>query len=139
ALPSARPPARLVTAELPGQALAKEPAAAPNLTVQPPARLVTAELPGQALAKEAAQCHGRFIQVGAFAEPARAQRVVAELHALQAMPVSLSAPAQDRLARVRLGPIPDPAAASAALDRLKQFGFPEAFIVAPAPQLPMPC
>jgi cell division septation protein DedD len=65
--------------------------------------------------------------------------MVAELHALQAMPVSLSTPGQDRLARVRLGPIPDPAAASAALDHLKQSGFAEAFIVAPAAAPSLPC
>ena len=37
----------------------------------------------QLVATAAAQCHGPFIQVGAFAEQARAQRVMAELHALQ--------------------------------------------------------
>jgi len=57
--------------------------------------------------------------------------VMAELHALQAMPVRLAIPAQDHLARVRLGPIADPSAVDATLDRLKRFGFPEAFVVAP--------
>jgi rare lipoprotein A len=104
-----------------------------------PAPLVTAAPPAQILAQEAAQCQGPFIQVGAFAEPARARRVVAELHGLEAMPVSLSTPGQDRLARVRLGPIPDPAAVSAALDRLKQSGFAGAFIVAPAAAPSTPC
>jgi rare lipoprotein A len=119
------------------------PAAAPGLeappAARPPAPLVTAAAPAQVLAQEAARCQGPFIQVGAFAEPARAQRVVAELHALQAMPVSLATPGQDRLARVRLGPIPDPAAVSAALDRLKQSGFAEAFIVVPAVAPSTPC
>jgi rare lipoprotein A len=93
----------------------------------------------QAVATEAARCQGEFIQVGAFAEPARAHRVAAEMYALQTMPVSLLTPAQDHLARVRLGPIPDPTTASAALDRLKRFGFSEAYIVSPEKQLPASC
>jgi rare lipoprotein A len=91
------------------------------------------------LAQAPARCHGRFIQVGAFAETARAERLAAELYGLQAMPVSLAGPAPDRLARVRLGPIPDPAAASAALDRLKRSGYSEAFIVTPAAEAPASC
>ena len=128
-------PARTCPAADPGP----RPGVSAPPAARPPAPLVTAAPPAQVLAQEAAQCQGPFIQVGAFAEPARAQRVVAELHALQAMPVSLSTPGQDRLARVRLGPIPDPAAASAALDRLKQSGFAEAFIVAPAAAPSTPC
>lgn len=120
----------------------------PDTEARPPTQLVAAPpstLPVAApsaapvIAMSAAQCHGKFIQVGAFAEPARARRVVAELHALQAMPVSLSEPAQDRLARVRLGPIPDSGTANATLDRLKRFGFFEAFIVAPEQEHPLPC
>lgn len=95
-------------------------------TPEPPTRPAP-----QVATTSAAQCRGPFIQVGAFAEPARAQRVMAKLHALQAMPVSLATPAQDHLARVRLGPMSDPSAAFATLDRLKQSGFSEAFIVAP--------
>ena len=94
-----------------------------------PAPVATPET--QLVASAAAQCQGPFIQVGAFAEPARAHRVVAQLHALQPMPVTLATLAQDQLARVRLGPIPDPAAANATLDRLKRSGFSEAFIITP--------
>jgi rare lipoprotein A len=83
------------------------------------------------VAPRVASCEVRFIQVGAFAEPARAQRVVAELQALRVVPVTLLAAPTDRLARVRLGPLPDVPTAGAALDRLKRSGFPEAFIVAP--------
>ena len=99
---------------------------APPPTSEPPAR------PAMPVVTAAAtQCHGPVIQVGAFAELARAHRVMAQLHTLQAMPVGLAAPAHDRLARVRLGPLPDPAMAHATLDRLKRSGFSEAFIVAP--------
>jgi cell division protein FtsN len=69
--------------------------------------------------------------VGAFAETARAHRVIAELNALQPMPVTLATLAQDQLARVRLGPIPDPTTAYATLDRLQRSGFSEAFIIPP--------
>ena len=93
----------------------------------------------QLVATAPAQCPGRFIQVGAFAEPVRAHRVAAELNALQAMPVSLAVPAQDRLARVRLGPIADPTAVDATLDRLKRFGFAEAFVVGPEKDPPTDC
>lgn len=119
---------------------ARSPAAAPNLTAEHRAwpevreaglQLAATQPPDQAVARQARQCQGRFIQVGAFAEPARAQRMVAELHALKVMPVSLWTPPRDHLARVRLGPIADPATASAALARLKQSGFAEAFIVVP--------
>ena len=110
-----------------------------NRHAQAPTPEPPAERAPQLVATPAARCHGPFIQVGAFAEPARAHRVVAELHALQPMPVSLAMPAQDRLARVRLGPIPDPTTAYATLDRLKQSGFSEAFIVAPEKELAASC
>jgi cell division septation protein DedD len=93
----------------------------------------------QLVAAAPAQCQGRFIQVGAFAEPVRARRVMAELHALQAMPVRLAIPAEDHLARVRLGPIADPTTVDAMLDRLKRFGFSEAFVVAPEKDPPTDC
>jgi rare lipoprotein A len=83
------------------------------------------------VAPHVASCEAQFIQVGAFAEPARAQRVVAELRELREMPVTLLETPAEHLARVRLGPLPDALAAGAALERLKRSGFPEAFIVAP--------
>jgi rare lipoprotein A len=88
-----------------------------------------AEPQTQLAASTAPRCHGPFIQVGAFAEPARAHRVMAKLNALQPMPVTLATLAQDQLARVRLGPIPDPTTAYATLDRLQRSGFSEAFII----------
>jgi rare lipoprotein A len=105
------------------------------------ARAATPEPPAgrepPVVAAATAECQGPFIQVGAFAEPARAHRMVAVLNALQPMPVSLAMQAADQLARVRLGPIPDPTTAHATLDRLKRSGFSEAFIV--APELPSSC
>ena len=120
----ARPPApapQLVAAVPPPDLVADAPA--PKLAVTTPTPLVAAPAP--------AQCETHFIQVGAYSEPVRARRVMAELHGLQAMPVSLAVPAKDHLARVRLGPIADPVAVDATLDRIKRFGFSEAFIVGP--------
>jgi rare lipoprotein A len=116
----ASPPTRVASRQAP----------APSTGAQPPKPEAGADM---------AQCQGQFIQVGAFAEPARAQRLVAELYALQVVPVSLVTPAQDHLARVRLGPISDPETTGAALDRLKQFGFSEAFVVAPERELSTTC
>lgn len=103
---------------------------------QPTVRHVRAPMPApvaepatQLVAGAVDRCPGPFIQVGAFAEPARAHRVIAELHALQPMPVTLARLAQDQLARVRLGPLPDPTTAHATLERLKRSGFSEAFII----------
>jgi hypothetical protein len=64
---------------------------------------------------------------------------MAELHGLQPMPVSLAGPAEDHLARVRLGPIVDPVAVDATLDRIKRSGFSEAFIVGPEKGSPTRC
>jgi rare lipoprotein A len=115
------PAPQLVAAVPPPRLIATTPA--PKLAATVPNALVGATAP--------AQCEGRFIQVGAYSEPVRARRVMAELHEVQAMPVTLAVPAEDHLARVRLGPIADPGAVSAALDRIKRFGFSEAFIVGP--------
>jgi rare lipoprotein A len=124
------------------------PASAPDAKTSPrptvhqvrgPASAPGNEPAPQLVATVAAQCHGPFIQVGAFSERARAQRVMAELHALQPMPVTLATLAEDQLARVRLGPIPDPTTAYSTLDRLKRSGFSEAFIITPEKELTSSC
>jgi rare lipoprotein A len=123
------------------------PAPVPQLVAEAPApartRAPLPEAPAQALpqlvASAPALCHARFIQVGAFAEPVRARRVAAQLHARQAVPVSLAPPAADHLARVRLGPIADPAAVAAMLDRVKRSGFTEAFVVGLDRNAPTDC
>jgi rare lipoprotein A len=77
----------------------------------------------------AATCGGHFIQVGAFTEPARAARAAARLRDVTAIPVQAQAPGDDRLTRIRLGPIADSGTIEATLDELKQSGFSGAFIV----------
>jgi rare lipoprotein A len=139
-----RPTVRRFGASPPGQ---RPPAPVPQLVaaapVQAHARAPLAEPPAeprpQLVASGPAQCRARFIQVGAFAEAVRARRVAAELHALQAIPVNLTPPAQDHLARVRLGPIADPGAVDAMLDRVKRSGFAEAFVVEPERDPPADC
>jgi rare lipoprotein A len=115
-------------------------AAPPHFAATMPAPKLAATAPISLIGPASpAQCAGHFIQVGAYSEAVRAWRVMAELHGLQAMPVSLAVPAEDHLARVRLGPIADPIAVDATLDRIKRFGFSEAFIVAPEKGSPTHC
>lgn len=142
--PPADPAPQLVaTAQVPGPTRERPSAPALRLVSTAHAQAAVQEQPlappSHLVATAPAQCQGRFIQVGAFAEPVRARRVMAELHALQPVPVRLAKPAQDRLARVRLGPIAEPTAVEATLDRLKRFGFSEAFVVAPEATLLTDC
>ena len=62
-----------------------------------------------------------------------------KLHALQPVPVTVAPLADDHLARVRLGPIPDATTAYSTLDRLKRSGFSEAFMIAPEEELASSC
>jgi rare lipoprotein A len=124
----------------PASAPGGEPARQPTIRqVRTPASAPRGAPAPQLVATAAAQCRGPFIQVGAFSERARAQRLMAELHALQPMPVTLARLAEDQLARVRLGPIPDATTAYSTLDRLKRSGFSEAFIITPEKELASSC
>jgi rare lipoprotein A len=134
-----QPTARRARAAVPQRPAVPAPQLVATAPVQEPMSERPAAPAPQLVAAAPAQCQGRFIQVGAFAEPVRARRVMAELHALQAMPVRLAMPAQDHLARVRLGPLADPTTVDATLDRLKGFGFSEAFVVAPDEDPPTDC
>jgi rare lipoprotein A len=82
-------------------------------------------------ATPAARCAagGRFIQVGAFAEPARAERVAHQLEAALSVPVTTEAASADRLLRVRLGPLAPPDQIASALRQLRQIGYDGAFLV----------
>jgi rare lipoprotein A len=101
-----------------------QPSAAPAAPAPMPEVQLARTLP-------AAQCAagGSFIQVGAFAEPARAQRVVHQLEAALALPVLTEPPREDHLVRVRLGPLAAPQQTIAALRQLKQIGYAGAFLV----------
>jgi rare lipoprotein A len=74
---------------------------------------------------------GGFIQVGAFAETGRAEQLASQLQYHVRAPVRAEPPGPDRLARVRLGPIPDPRDLEATLRQLEQIGLSSAFVVQP--------
>jgi rare lipoprotein A len=128
----AAPPVQVAAATAqPVSAVAPQAVDAPALraALQPAAPPAVAEqrVAGAPLDK---RCLG-FIQVGAFAEPDRAERLAKELDAAMALPVSADLPSVDRYARVRLGPIGDPGEAEAALRWLHQTGHANAFLVGP--------
>jgi rare lipoprotein A len=100
----------------------------PSLVAEASAPSLSDALIGSA---QAATCGGHFIQIGAFAEPARAAQAAARLQGTTAIPVRTQAPAGDPLTRVRLGPIADHGAIEATLYQLKQGGYSGAFIVPP--------
>ena len=123
------------------------PAVAPQPSDPPAVRTAGLHLPAPADGLSAGQqtaaamdkrCLG-FIQVGAFAEPERAVRLVNELVAAMALPVSADLPSVDRYARVRLGPIGDPGDVEAALRWLHQIGYANAFLVKPDVASPVAC
>jgi rare lipoprotein A len=95
-------------------------------------RLPSAPMPEVQLvsSQPVARCSagGRFIQVGAFAEPARAQRVAHQLEAALSVPVLTQPPSEDHLVRVRLGPLVPPDQITA-LRQLRQIGYDGAFLV----------
>ena len=109
-------------------------AAAKGVPPQPGARPVAREGPPAPAAPVLAaasptQCVGRFIQVGAFAEPERAMETAARLYRVAAAPVSTQRLTSDPLVRVRLGPIADPRSVETTLAMLKRSGYAGAFIV----------
>lgn len=81
---------------------------------------------------------GGIIQVGAFAEPDRAQRLATQLQSRLRVPVQTE-PGADRLARVRLGPITNAQEVEATLRQLERIGFAQAFVVPSEPQARQAC
>lgn len=82
---------------------------------------------------------GKLIQVGAFAEPARAQRVARRIEAALPVPVVTEPPSEDHLMRVRLGPLARADEVEAALQGLERIGHRGAFLVQPTPQAERSC
>jgi len=70
-----------------------------------------------------------YIQVGAFAEPARAQRLARELGVFVPVPVSARAAGPDRHTRVRLGPLAAAGDIEATLEHVRRIGLAGAFAV----------
>lgn len=84
------------------------------------------------IASEPAPADAVYLQVGAFGEPAAAQRLVSRLRAEDLAPVSVQADRRDDrpLHRVRLGPLA-PARVEAIVARLGALGLPSLRVPAP--------
>jgi len=106
-----------------------QPGVRPAVGEEPPPPAAAAPV---LVAASPGQCAGRFIQIGAFAEPERAAQAAAHLYRLAAAPVSTQRLTSDPLLRVRVGPIADPRSAATTLDQLKRSGYAGAFIVGAA-------
>ena len=69
-----------------------------------------------------------YVQVGAFADSVRVQTAMATLRSLERVTVEPYFAGGRALARVKLGPLPGPQAASALLDRVRGLGYADAFL-----------
>lgn len=75
---------------------------------------------------------GQFVQIGAFSDPANAERLRGQLSVFGPVSVSqVRAASGAILNKVRLGPFTDPVGAQAALANAQHNGFPEARLVYP--------
>lgn len=90
-------------------------------------------------ASVASVCSGHFIQVGAFAEPARAEQLAAQLRTSLDSPAQARPPAKDALARVQIGPLASENEAAQILTRLHAGGLDGAFLVKPTSNLLRTC
>lgn len=114
----------------------------PPTTGQVPAPVLAASAPSAAarlgsapsapVAPAATLVNGQYVQVGAFGDPANAERLRTQISALG--PVDIS-PMQTSsgvvLHKVRLGPFADPLRAQTALAQAQSNGFPDARLVLP--------
>jgi rare lipoprotein A len=97
--------------------------ASPQTSPMPPVQLVSAP---------DAICRGRFIQLAAFAEPARAVRLSGRLRPVAPAPVRVERSRTDGYTRVWLGPIADAGDADLLLGQLREAGYGRAFFGRPA-------
>jgi rare lipoprotein A len=77
-------------------------------------------------------CRDRFIQLAAFAEPARAVRLSGRLRPVAPAPVRVERSRADGYTRVWLGPIADAGEADLLLGQLREAGYGRAFFGRPA-------
>jgi rare lipoprotein A len=77
-------------------------------------------------------CRDRFIQLAAFAEPARAVRLSGRLRPVAPAPVRVERSKADGFTRVWLGPIGDAGEADQLLGQLREAGYGRAFFGRPA-------
>lgn len=118
------PPAPTSTSRASGQAV---PAAVVASDTAP-----AVAIPASTGAYAPAVSGGQFVQVGAFSDPANAERLRNQLSVFGPVNVSQVRTASGTtLNKVRLGPFTDPVRAQAALANAQQNGFPEARLVYP--------
>lgn len=75
---------------------------------------------------------GGFIQVGAFTERVRAERLARELSMFVSAPVRADGTGDDRFTRVRLGPFDDARDVAATLEELRRLGLSTPMVVGSA-------
>ncbi len=127
------PSSRVSASDLP------PPAPAPRVSGQAvPAAVLASDAPAVAIpastgaAYAPAAAAGQFVQVGAFSDPANAERLRNQLSVFGPVNVSqIRTASGGTLNKVRLGPYADPVSAQAALAKAQSNGFPEARLVYP--------
>ena len=99
------------------------PAAAPQIGPMPPAQPASAS---------DAICRNQFVQLAAFAEPARAVRLAGRLRTVAPAPVRVERSRADGYTRVWLGPVAHGGEADMLLGQLREAGYGRAFLGRPA-------
>lgn len=125
------PAPRRVNSEPSAPASERAPAAAPEgpeSLLPPPVPAAEAYLPPVRQVQSAAMDGGYFVQVGAFSDPANAQRVRAMVESAGPVVVDVRASAAGELFRVRVGPWVSREEADTALQVLADLGYGEAMI-----------
>jgi rare lipoprotein A len=128
------PSSQVTASELPPPAAAPSRTGASSapagvLAAAPPAVAIQAST-GAPYAPSAAG--GQFVQIGAFSDPANAERLRTQLSVFGPVSVAQVRTASGTtLNKVRLGPFTDPMGAQAALANAQRNGFPEARLVYP--------
>lgn len=110
---------------------APKPATPAKPVARPPAAKAPAKLPEPKIARAdpGSQPLGYFIQAGAFADPANAQRLEEQLNILGPVVIEPVTVASGQIYRVRVGPFASAAAAEALLERVKSFSRDEPKVV----------
>jgi rare lipoprotein A len=113
----------------PGTALAGGPAADPGIETTPPPT-ATPNPPPPPPARDPATGRALFIQAGAFADPANAERMVAKLKSGHYGEIFVRDDkiAGRRMYRVRIGPVPDVATFDRIVSALERAGIPDAHL-----------
>jgi rare lipoprotein A len=121
------PPRPTVAAAAPPPA----PAPAERASSPPPREVQVAALPPPPARRVAASCATgpQLVQIGAFGETDQVSAAMADVDGLEQVRVEPAFAGDRAVARVRLGPVADPQAAKALLERVVAMGYTDAFMV----------